>query len=237
MTATQTNQATPEKPKQNKNFLPLIILLLVLIVGGAGLAWYSKHKTSNGTSSSSAVGWSEYTNNKYGFKFDYPKKWGMPTVTESPGTTGKTYTVSIQQAGSQNLANSSPVISVNFDSQDFSSKGCDAIDPTSCNVTQSFTSSSVKQAITMYKSSYATYTADSTGLVTQGPGPGQQTLQVQEVVSLPALKVTAARANYILSNTPKSCAIAKFSSENSSGCIKKSDYETMTKFLDSFQSY
>jgi hypothetical protein len=225
----------PQEPKTDifkpSRMLPILVLLVVIL---SAAIYATQHKSSN--SSQNAAGWASYKSDKYKLKFNYPTVWGAPTITDSAGDTGKSYIVSFGTR--PNISKpASKVISASLDSQDLTRKNCDAIHPETCSTIKAYTSIDVKNSISKFKSSFTATTGNSTGLVTQGPAPSQQTLLVQQVVSLPALKVTAVRANYIINNAPKNCPANKFSSNSSSGCITKATYEDTTKFISSLQNY
>lgn len=79
----------------------LLIVIVLVLLGGAGWYMYHATRTKNNTQSSvrpanSSQILTAYTNTEFGFAFNYPKSWGSVRVTPdsiSSGTTGSAYNI------------------------------------------------------------------------------------------------------------------------------------------------
>lgn len=222
--------STPVPPSRHANRNTLVILAAVIILALLGCAVYLWRHNNSAGSSPANNGWTSYAATKYGFKFQYPSDWGTPAVSESAGTQGKTYGIHFQQSKA-----SSPTISASFDSQNLVVKNCDAQDHSSCSELKAFTSSDVKQNLSQNAKSYTAVTDKSAALVTSGPGPSDVSLMVQQIISLPSLNVTAAKAYYTVNNPPKSCPKDTFSPNGTVNCVSRTNFDDITEFLSSIQ--
>jgi hypothetical protein len=231
------NNPQPTTPSTRTRSNILLVLLLAVIVVAILSAWYFTNLKSN-SSGTLTSNWSEYKSDKYKIKFSYPTEWDQPNITELPGDTGKSYSVHFGSSKPKTaVASPSRAVSISFESQDLTRKICAPNDPSSCASTKAFTESNVKKSIANNKTAFTTYDEDSTGTVTQGPADTDLTLTVQQVISLPSVKASAARVQYTISKAPTNCTKNKFSPDNLTDCITKSTYDTVIKVLDSLQSF
>jgi len=203
------------------------LLLLVVIFS----VWYSHHKASHTAGSSSApAGWTHYSSHKYGFQFDYPGSWGQPQVVKTDGQNGSNYSVSFSDTKSSNKRVLN--ISLSMDSEDYQRKVCP--DKHCTVISTAVTSKTVQRDLKANPVAFLSHDSSSYGFTSSVPGNGT-TLHQEQIVSMPAIKVSAATAAYRISNAT-GCPQNKFAASSQPLCINRSDYDTVNKVLKSMKA-
>jgi hypothetical protein len=217
-----------EPPRFKKVKLDVLIALIALIVIIVGVVIYTgnHHQPVKPTTS----GWVHYANQKYGFQFDYPGNWGKPSVTQDKGESGSHYTVVFTDTKTSN--NRNLFVSFTMDSENYQRKVCQN---NQCSViSNAVTSKSIQLDLSTRASTFVSHDNSSYGFILNG-NPTNTTLQEQQEIPLPAIKVSAATATFTISNATD-CPLNKFAGSSQPLCINQVDYNTVNKFLKSIKS-
>jgi hypothetical protein len=124
----------------------LLIILILVLIGGAGWLVYKNHHKAVTSSASVATtkispskpaapflgfqlpkNWQWYTNAQYGFKFAYPDTWGSPSVSVSQGSIGSAFDINFYPAPAYTGAmtyNSRTPINLLFQTDNYSDNTC-----------------------------------------------------------------------------------------------------------------
>lgn len=227
-------------PKTKRSYKKLLVfLVLVIILAAVGAFLWPAKKTLSPTASQSP--WADYSSQKYGFKFTYPKSWGNPQVREAVAGSGKHYLISFVSTSTKVgfdpktkqlvLPNKSEWIEM--DSADATSKSCTS--ETECEVIPGITESAVKTVLSKHDISLAQQDASSYAAVSAAPLYNQQSnLDVYQIVNLPKIKVSAAHGLFHISGKAAGCPQNKFSANIS--CVSRSDYNSLNKTLRSLKA-
>ncbi len=218
----ENNQAEPnppvpqQTPKRPRLLKILLILVLVAAIGFGG--WYGYNQWHNKSSSSSLpANWSEYKNDKYGFKFSYPKNWGTPQLLQSPDQNGAQYQISFS-APNKSIRYSTVV---SFDSTPAGLK--------KNNIEEVLSSQDKSQYVKYDVSSYAILFKDPTSKI-----PPQ--LIIYQIVSLQKINVSAVVIEAMVDQPDSQCPTNKLADSSVKNCITDSIYETVNKFAKSIHS-
>ncbi len=221
------------KPEPRIKMLKLDILiafgLLVLVIIFS--VWYGHHKTAPSNASSTPAGWTHYASNKYGFQFDYPGSWGKPQVTQDKGVSGSHYSVVFSNPKSTDKRSLS--VTLAMDTDDYQRKVCPG---GQCSViSTAITSKTVTRDLKANPSAFLGHDSSSYGFIAI-PNQNGTTLQEEQIVSMPAIKVSAAVAVYVISNA-SGCPQNKFATASQQPlCTNRGDYDTVNKVLKSIEA-
>jgi len=219
------------KPEPRIKMLKLDILIAfaLLVVVIIFSVWYSHHKTVPANNSSTPAGWTHYASNKYGFQFDYPGSWGKPQVTQDKGVSGSHYSVTFSNPKSADKRSLS--ITLAMDTDDYQRKVCP--DGQCTVISTAITSKTVSRDLKANPSAFLGHDSSSYGFITIAQTGS--TLQEEQIVSIPALKVSAAIAVYSISNA-SGCPQDKFAGASQPLCINQRDYSTVNEVLKSIKA-
>lgn len=215
-------------PRFKKVKLDVLIALIALVVIIAGAVVYTTNHSQ--PAKSTAAGLTHYANQKYGFQFDYPSSWGKPTVTQDKGETGSHY--SIVFSNPKTTDKRSLIANIALTSEDYQRKVCPA---GQCSVISSaITSKNVQSDLKNNAKAFVSHDSSSYGFIANSPGGGT-TLHEEQIVALPAIKVSAAVATFSISNA-SGCPNNKFATSKQPACVNQSDYTAVNSVLKSLKS-
>jgi hypothetical protein len=214
-----------------------LILFGLIIFFIATLAYgYYQNKNNQSKNSTSSSEWTEFKSEKYGFKFEYPKEWKMPNITERSAETGKTYSVNFPPFSKSKETSIISTLSMVFDSKDLKFKVCDDVDKGICSDVIAFTESDVKATLSANKTGLLFYDSDSyTNLSSEQQQNTINSLSIVRIVKLPKIQVSAVRASYILRSDAPDCLKNALSPSSANGCITKVIYDTFSRIVDSIK--
>lgn len=225
-------------PVVNKRQNSKTILLFGLIVLFIATLAYGYYQNKNNKSSSPANNseWTEFKSEKYGFKFDYPKEWKMPMITERSAETGKTYSVNFPPFSRANEIRVISTVSMVFDSKDLKFKVCDDVDKNQCSNVVAFAESDVRAALSANKAGLLFYDNDSyASLSSELQQSTISSLGITRIVKLQKIQASAVRASYILRSDAKDCSKSTLAPLSSNGCITRATYDTFSRIVDSIK--
>lgn len=232
---------TGQQQPKNAKLLRIGAVLAVLVVAAvvALLAWHSHHKSSPEQSALPA-GWAHYSNQTYGFQFDYPSKWGTPTVntttsSENKDQTGVIYTVSFKDVPVKNYVN------ISFQSTDYTQKFCH--ENNKCDTIDGLTSSDIKSYLSSKEPPIKPVKSDPDSIAMvvykacsdqfcKGKYTRNGTLSISQIVDFPKIKVNAVNLAYSLLDPSSDCQDGTLPTD-SSNCISQTDFTTLNKVAKS----
>lgn len=209
-----------------------LLVIVVILAAVLGAAWYTYSKAHKPSSSktNTASGWSEYTDQKYGFRFTYLDAWGKPKVSvisPSKNQSGSFYSISFP-----NITVKDTGVVVSAPSSDYSLKVCHA--DGSCGTVPAITKDVIENMLKQPKVKILKSDSSSfTGIDYQS---GQATLYIDQVVSLPNIKVSAATFVLTLRNASAKCPQDKLATDQSLNCINEADYNNLNQLAKSLAS-
>lgn len=212
--------------KQKLN-LPKLVLFIVLLAAVAALGYGIYTKLANGSRNEEKVtySWKEYRNDKYGFRLNYPTKWGNPHFEETQHGAGKRY--SINFAG--NPAEGNKKIFIIMESENAEKKVC--VTESDCQKLENITKTYVEKKLSENKDNSLSYN-NNYALINTDPEHGLQSgLEIYSIKSLPSINVSAIHAGYYILGSAVSCPKNKIS--NNPECIDSSIFETTDKVIKS----
>lgn len=224
--------------EQYKKFLtknvPLLSLAIILAAGSA-IGYYLYDKNQNKDSSKTSE-WVEYKNEKYKIKFNHPKAWGKPNISERAAKTGKSYSINFPPFPAPQSLNIIPTVSVIFDSNDLELQVCDTVDPKLCSDIPAFTEKFIQDRLVADKSDLVDYDNHYyASITTEQIQNISSSLSIHQAVKLPFLNTSAVRGSYTIHSDVKDCSKDNFSPPMKAGCIAKDDYKTFKKMIDSIR--
>jgi hypothetical protein len=237
---TYSTSPIPAKRRVSKKLL-VIILAAILVI--AGLSWYTwnhnqQQKAAKEAADKAAAlvpppGWTKYQSQKYGFQFIYPKTWGPVNVIYIPQKHGKQYTISFgfaSEAASKN--NVGDISQIKMDSTDFLIRSCDEKNKNQCSNESAYTKVDIEKALSGDKIGIVAY--DNISYTIYDYSSYSQ-LEINQIVDLPKINVTAAKATLQRYSPITGCSMDKLQIKTKAGCIGQKDYSDMKKILYSLQ--
>lgn len=210
--------------------LDTIIAFVIFVIVVVAAALYNHYHSKNTQTDQSTAGWAHYSSKQYGFQFDYPSNWGNPQITSTKGESGSHYAVAFNNVKAANKRDL--FVSSTMDSEDYKRKVCQN---GQCSVLSNVvTDKSVQLDLQTRADTFVNHDNSSYGFILNGE-PANTTLQEQQIISLPAMKVSAAVATFTVSNATV-CPSNKLAAPSQPLCINKGDYDTVNKFLKSIKS-
>ena len=208
------------KPRRfNPKILAIATILIILVFTG----WLIWHRDQGKT-----TGWIQYTNSKYGLKFDYPKSWGLPLLTERSGQKGKHYELAFQTDAQRKLS-----ITAAFDSKDAMDSGCAG---GHCGTSTAYTKQDIQNELAKNKSSYVKY--DDSSYATLSTDPTSKIageLYFYQIINLKKVNSTAIQIAYTLGGEKK-CPSKQLAGNDNASCITQTTYDQVNEFAKSIQS-
>lgn len=214
------------------------VIILFFLIALAIAGWYIYPKAHKTTSNTPIVSWAEYKATKYGFKFDYLKAWGTPSLhVESqqplPGASSLTSIYAIafpdSAAGQRQSA-----LSITFSPDTSASNSCAPSD-SNCPGTTFLSASLIKNILAHNKKSFVKYT-DTSFATLASSSNHSLALNIAQIVNMPKLNVSAASLNYTLSQAAQSCPKSQLAQNTQTQCITQTDYSDFSQALGSLSS-
>lgn len=208
------------KPRRfNLKVFAAAAILIILVSTG----WFMWHQRQDKTSQ-----WTQYSNSKYGLKFDYLKTWGPPLVTERSGQKGKHYELAFQTDAQRKLS-----ITAAFDSEDAMDSGCVA---DRCGTSKAYTKQDVQNELAQRKKSYVKYGNSFYATLFTNPSDGiVGELYFYQIINLKKVNATAIQIAYTLGGEKK-CPSNQLASNDNTSCITRVTYDQVGKFAKSIKS-
>lgn len=229
----------PQTNRPNLIKLGAITAALIIVLALAFFAWHS-HSKSSKEQSTLPAGWSQYSNQAYGFQFDYPSKWGAPTVktttsSENKEQTGVIYSISFKDTPIKNYVN------LSFQSTDYTQKFCHQ--DNKCDTIDGLTSSDIKNYLSSKNPPVKPVKSDSGSVAMvvykacsdqfcKGKYARNGTLSISQIVDFPKIKVNAVNLAYSMLDPSSSCQNDTLVTD-SSNCITETDFTTLNKVAKS----
>jgi hypothetical protein len=231
-----TSGVTPKKPKL---WMPLAALVLIILILAGAWLWHS-HKSSQNTKLkpplATPAGWSLFRSEKDGFQFIYPSGWGTAGLSSKQENGGKSYSISFNSlAKDQASPANTRVVTVTMKSG--SSKKSTCVNNI-CGAPTLVTSDDFKKYQSANKSKFIKSDSNSSATLAASSQTGPDahvtsSLEYYQVVSLPKMDVSLARAYLNVIGTGGACPADKFS--DSSNCVTQNDYDQISKSMQSIQ--
>ena len=219
----------------SRNFLVAFVILVIVVIGGFTAAKY--HKKSNTPAQSM---WTTYVSQKYGFKFDYLKSWGKPSVGAYDFLGGKKVAVSFtNKINNVWKPGSPPPVTTHTYSiimvSDTAANACIAKGG-ECNGGPLATKSMILSQLKKPSAIHARQDSDSFALVSTNPYVKLQSLlEIYQIVSLPRLGISAVYGSYTIGGDSPDCVPNQLSFADR-GCVTPKDYSDLSKSLKSVRT-
>jgi hypothetical protein len=206
--------------------LPFILVILVIILA----AWFGYDNRKN-NSNNSMAGWSNFTSQKYGFKFTYPPYWGTPSVSVTDGKVGKFYQIGFKTDPSLNSANKNLTVMVDIYSQDYVNILCAQTD---CPAQATLDAKTIQKNIKDGAAVFIRHDSSSYASLNNVAANNTSTLTDVQIINVPKINASGAIGIYWL-NSASNCPDGKFAGNSKTNCVTLIDYNSLSQALKSIK--